>query len=266
MAVRVAVCFFGLNRSLSVTLPSIERNIFGALKAAGCEYRVFGGLMMPSTGFSNARSGEVNCMPEMDTLASIPFANLVGIDQGAFDQTINYGLFRPHHDHEYRDDFASIRNILRELFSIRTVYSSVPKGEFDYFLFVRLDLYYHTPLDIVHAVNASQQYQGNVILTPGWQLWGGLNDRFAFAPARVAEVYGHRLDMIPTYLNEVDEPLQAERMLLYTFMRLGVHHEAYLGMIASRVRGNKQIQPEFFDACMDNRDNAARFAAMLGKN
>ncbi|MBF0544785.1 MAG: hypothetical protein HQM08_10145 [Candidatus Riflebacteria bacterium] len=219
--------------------------------------------MNPSGGFSNVRSGEINCMQEVQSLATIHFSDLVLIDQDSFDKTINYKIFSPHHDSEYQDGYASIRNILREMFSIRTVYSMVPKDKFDYLLFLRLDLFYHTALNLKHAIEVCGNTEGRAILTPSWQRWGGLNDRFAFAPTQCAEVYGHRLDAVPQYLAEVNEPLQAERMLLYTFMRKGVEYNHYLEMLASRVRGNKNIQPEFFDVGIDNVTNASRFSGII---
>lgn len=44
----VALCFFGLTRSLSLTHPSIQKNLIGVLESAGFEVRA-GGLAFVSS-------------------------------------------------------------------------------------------------------------------------------------------------------------------------------------------------------------------------
>lgn len=55
---RVALCFFGLTRSLNHTLPSIQENMIGKLKEEGYEVDVFLHTYNDVTHLTNGRTGE----------------------------------------------------------------------------------------------------------------------------------------------------------------------------------------------------------------
>ena len=55
---RVALCFFGLTRSLNYTLPSIQDNVIGQLHEQGFEVDVFLHTYSDVTHLKNGRTGE----------------------------------------------------------------------------------------------------------------------------------------------------------------------------------------------------------------
>lgn len=246
---KVAVCFFGLNRSLSKTYVSIEASIFNALRDARISYSTFAALMNPKNGYTNPRSGEVNISPEVDSLDSLALDHLVLLDQDEFDKNINLdSLGLPGHVDAYGDQNQSTLNIFRELFSINQVYklSESINQKFDAYLFLRPDLMYHDKFDLQRYLNLIATKGPYTLLTPSWQKWWGLNDRFAIAGSVAARIYGERIFFIDRYLNEVGGPIHAEKMLLYVAQKNQLNYEFYISETASRVRGSGEIRNENF--------------------
>ena len=55
--IRVAICFFGLTRSLKFTLPSIEKYVLGPLKQYGIKHDIYSGMLYPKKIYSSFYSG-----------------------------------------------------------------------------------------------------------------------------------------------------------------------------------------------------------------
>jgi hypothetical protein len=243
---KIAICFFGLNRSLSITHKSIEDNIFKPLDSIGAEYNIFTALMNPKSGYSNLRSGELRLLPEQDSLKFLNSDELLLLDQDNFDQNINFNL--PPEIDAYGDQHHSTMNIFRELFSINQAYelACTSGDKFDAFVFLRPDLFYHDRFNFEKYISLIKNNGPATLLTPAWQKWQGLNDRFAIAGNVAAIAYGARLFFIDTFLNETKLKLHAEIMLLYLAHKNSLNIAYDLTEKASRVRGNGVIKDENF--------------------
>ena len=131
---RVAVCFYGINRSLSLTFPSIQSCIYEPLQQLGIEFDVFTALMHPKQGFSNPRSHEKDCSTEIESVNLLRSKSMVFLDQEDFDRKVDYASYAltPERD-QYNDGHASSRNIFRAMFSLKCAYGlSEKSGAYDY--------------------------------------------------------------------------------------------------------------------------------------
>ena len=80
---------------------------------------------------------------------------------------------------------------------------------------------------------------------PGWQFFGGVNDRFAIASAGLAsETYANRLDTIFQHLTLTNRPFHSEQ---YLFDILALRKIRVLPIVQTRfvrIRSGKVLHPE----------------------
>ena len=80
----INICFFGVNRSLSATIDSINKYIFGCLESCSVEYSVYGSFAKVDS-YTNARSNEFDAVPEINESELIGFNGFKYVDQSAID-------------------------------------------------------------------------------------------------------------------------------------------------------------------------------------
>lgn len=245
---RIALCFFGMNRCLSLTNKSIIENIINANNRKH-EFDIYGALMVPPEQFTNIRSNELSCSVENNFNEILNPLSYETIAQEAFDNAISGQLEKLLKHDTYTDDFQSIKNISRELFSVKRVYMLTSEKEYDYFLFVRPDLYYCNPFNLDKYIHQLEMDNSPRIFTPFWQKWTGLNDRFAFCNSAGAITYSKRFEMLWIYSDDVGEPLHAERLLLFTCLKLKTRFDIQLNEFALRIRASGKIHVEEYGEC-----------------
>jgi hypothetical protein len=240
------VGFFGLNRSLDITSSTIRTSIMEPLKGAGFSIVSAAHLNSPDI-INSPRSGEreviaanfgiqnIGCEliwqePQredcIEPLASILYAN------------------HPMRD-EADDDRITRRNALLQMYSqarLLEMLRMVGLERFKVFCFARPDLLF---LDKIPTGAIMSVANGNVdIVTPDWQRWGGLNDRFALCSRRGAEVYLDRLNWVFGFCSEKGY-FHPEEILLYSIERSGLRYE-FMPTRARRVRSTGSIRNEDF--------------------
>ena len=264
---RVAVCFYGINRSLSLTFPSIQSCIYEPLQQLGIEFDVFTALMHPKQGFSNPRSHEKDCSTEIESVNLLRSKSMVFLDQEDFDSKVDYASYAltPERD-QYNDGHASSRNIFRAMFSLKCAYGlSEKSGAYDYYLFLRPDLLYQDVVDFSKYLRPDAEASQDALYTPAWGQWGGLNDRMAIAGRRAAWVYGQRFDHIRIFLETTQEPLNPEKMLLFVALLQRLDYASFLSERTTRIRSNMTyIQEAYIEGQLD-RDTEARYAQQVAQ-
>jgi hypothetical protein len=206
---RVAVAFYGLSRSLHVTLPSIERHVFEVLDRHKIAYDVFWSSLDLSQ-ISNDRSGEKDL-----TLNSTEFSIIrpcvFSIVSQSVVAPIELALYKearvgvsPERVDLFHDHLQSIRNLLSAFHSMRTAHSMIVRYSadqnfsYDAVVVLRPDTAMVSDLDLplhiqqiveeerTFAVsNRSQQS----IWIPDFEHWHGYNDRAAYGSMRIASMY-----------------------------------------------------------------------------
>lgn len=190
---RIAVCFFGLTRSLRTTSSLIHQRLLKPLKSVGVVDVFVHTYNL--THIVNPRSKEFNVTNSAsDLLLLLPTASIVD-DQTAFLNTVPSTLCKLRGD-PWGDKFKSLSNLFCQLNSLDRVTSLFQDhGPFDVVVFARPDVIYYTAIDAQQVISAAT----NTIYLPPFADYGGYNDRFAFGKPLVMAMYGKRQSRIAEY-------------------------------------------------------------------
>ena len=240
----VNICMYGLNRSLGVTVHSIEKKILQPLRSMAEELHCHAAFNVTASGeFSSKRSGESLSRIADDQQDLLPGFQIQLVDQDEFDAGFDLAGALAPGDH-YQDDGGSVLNMMRALHALKKCYDSIPAHARESFptIFVRPDLDIIDDLGIEFLLSHSS---GNAIVVPGWQFFGGVNDRFAVAAAGDASAaYANRLDTVFQYLALTGRPFHSES---YLFDVLNLKRLKVLPIVQARfvrVRAGQAFHPE----------------------
>ena len=240
--IRIAICFFGITRSLNHTIESIEENIFTPARTFGT-VRIFAHLFNQNE-VQNSRSGESG---KFDTkeykLLNPDWVHLeepeVCLAAHGFETMKAYG-------DSWDDGFKSLRNLVHQLHSLNEVTKAASEWAPDIVLFVRPDLFYHSSLR-QHIATALRWESAGVIL-PAWQNHGnGYNDRFAICrmPSAI-EAYGTRVKSMHDFCSRGQVKLHSERLLRFVLDEEGLTPR-WMPTRASRMRIGGRLKKERFE-------------------
>jgi hypothetical protein len=257
---RCFVGFFGITRRLDRVIESIEQHIFAPLDQAGIATVCAAHLNRPDI-LDAPRSGETNVQFEIDVDALMRLRLDRQMLEPQSDERIAaplaLALGLPLMFGEQDPEGATRRNAVRQLYSLKRlagIYEDYGPANFDFVILVRPDLRYldRLPLQQIVAQLGIGGLPGMAslrrrfkpvasLITPSWQTWGGLNDRFAFATAAGARTYLNRMDHLPDYCKTRSE-FQAEALLKFAAERDGLQ-TATTWMRAERVRSDGSVAP-----------------------
>lgn len=227
-APRIAICFFGITRSLSHSHGSIEANVLEPARAVG-ETRVFAHFFRQEHIY-NPRTSEIGELdPDEYRLIGPDELELEEpescLEEWAFDRIAACG-------DTWKDGHKSVRNLVHQLHSLQRVTTMAGAWEPDLWIFARPDLRYHDSLARVFA--SAQAGPSETAWLPLWQSRGGHNDRFAIVRGqRVAHKYGRRAERMLEFCAATGQPLHAERLLGFVLRGERVRR---ISTRASRVR------------------------------
>jgi len=240
----VNVCIYGLNRSLGVTVHSIQDKILRPLQSMVDEVHCHAAFNVTASGeFSSKRSGEGLSRLADDQQELLPDFRIQLVDQDDFDAGFKLADVLVAGDH-YQDDGGSVLNMMRALHALQRSYNAIPVNARQSFstIFVRPDLDIIDDLDLEFLL--SHAYE-NSIVVPGWQFFGGVNDRFAVAAAgHASDAYANRFDTVFQYLALTGRPFHSER---YLFDVLNLKRIKVLPIVQARfvrVRAGQAFHPE----------------------
>lgn len=227
---KVAVVFFGITRSLRLTLPAITANLIDPARAIAREMRTYGHFF--TQGFiSNSRSGETGELdPEEYRLLALDAVETEV--PGACLDLYPMAEMQARGD-IWRDEFASFRNLVHQLHSLRRATLLAEGFQPDIVIFARPDLLYHDSM--AEQLDFLARAHRSFVLVPDWSQWFGLNDRFALAKGEAAiAAYGRRAERMGEYCAR-GKRLHSERFLKFA---LGDCRVRPVHLRASRVRSN----------------------------
>lgn len=239
------VGFFGLNRSLRKTAPSIALNIYEPLKRAELRVTAIAHFNRPDR-IHSPRSGE------HAVVATNAGADQLGCEliwseaqdqeniRGLLDLVLGYPM-------RGEEDSSGIirRNALLQMYSQSRLLKLIRMADIDrfkLFCLARSDLLY---LDSVPEGVVSSILSGKVdIVTPGWHRWHGFNDRFAFCSRRGAEIYLDRMSWVARFC-ETKGYFHPEEILRFSVEQSGIGFD-FMPMRAMRVRSTGAVKNEDF--------------------
>lgn len=258
---KIAICFFGITRSLSRTMSSIETNILKPAERLG-ETKTYGHFFSLAR-IDNPRTQEQTVLdPDEYKLLNADWISFTKpgsiLEECGFDKLKSYGDF-------WQDDFKSLSNLVHQLYSLKAVATQAKTDEPDIFVFCRPDLLYHDSFekDLVKALGKQKEY----VALPRWQRHkGGFNDRFAICTSlQAAEAYAFRLEQALNFCDVFSRPLHAEQLLRFALHTKKVA-TTRLGVRASRMRSTGVLKDEKFrELSMNFLRNDARFGRLLSK-
>ena len=229
----INICFFGINRSLSATIYSINRYILEYLESRSIEYSVYGSFSKVDS-YTNSRSNEFDVVPETNESELISFDDFKYVDQTAIDDLIEWDkVFRYGDSYgEIQDDTALhiknsvTKNIFRSLFTLKSCYGLIPDhclGRPTIFLRPDLEILSDVDLEFYLSLLSKKPKKcafgetDGISVLPAWHAWDGLNDRFAICSAgNAASSYANRFDELIPYLDFSKHPIHPESFLLHT--------------------------------------------------
>ena len=227
---RVAVVFFGITRSLRLTLPAIAANVLGPARAVAREVRTYGHFFSQSS-ISNVRSGEVGEL-DPDEYRLLNLDAVETEEPGACLDAYPMAEMQARGD-IWKDDFASFRNLVHQLHSLRRATLLAEAFQPHIVIFARPDLLYHDSM--AEHLDFLARAHRSFVLVPDWSQWFGHNDRFALAKGEAAiAAYGRRAERMGEYCAR-PKRLHAERFLKFA---LGEQRVRPVHLRASRVRSN----------------------------
>ena len=241
----IAVCYFGITRSLEHTIDSIRANVIAPAAALG-EVRVFTHVF-DQNRLDNPRSGELGAMRvEEHKLLDSDWLSVEQPDEclaaRGFTELAHGGDF-------WHDGGKSLRNLVHQLHSLDVVTRAALAWQPDVVVYCRPDLRYLDSLEpwLKHSVATPAP----TVWVPNWQHWGGFNDRFAICSSAAAAAYGSRIDFALDYVKTTRRPLHGERLLAWVLKREGI---AVKTMTARAVRvriGGREVRERFLPGWTD---------------
>ena len=235
---RVAVCFWGLNRSLKATLKSIRQMIFGALEAACIPYDVYWSTYNRSAQDPLVIDGIQLLQPKRFTVDDQDvFMRQEG--QHVVDGMEPQRWWLGYPDAQVVQKFVLELNLLRQVTQLwvqsGTKYRAV--------LYVRPDMCYVHPLKTEALLSAKQKH----FYVPCWHAHGGYNDRMGFGAPAAAEAYGNRLAMLPEFVRHLvsmdQEGVNSEQFLFWVLNRRLAYTVRYIMEYAVIVRNVSLTSP-----------------------
>jgi hypothetical protein len=184
---RVALCFWGLTRSLKYTIDSIQSNILDVLKKNGIQYTIFMHTYSLSKLYRNTRAGEDNIALNNDEYKLLKPDYIQIDDQDIIKESLNLQNYRNMPDF-YNNNYETLDNFILAMYSKLQV-TNLITGEFDYYIYLRPDVRYICKLNLSNF----KLLNDTILCIPNFQLWGKdmkFNDRFCIANNATYKIYG----------------------------------------------------------------------------
>lgn len=236
---RCLIGFFGLARSLRHTAGAIHAGFYDPLRWAGIATLRAGHFNLPAS-IDNPRSGERAIVPDPAESALLHL-DLCWIEPQQDTAIAGEMAVARGFPDSFCDEYRSLANLCHQLHSLARLWSLMlllGVADDDLVLLLRPDLLYLDVLDPKRHLAPLLDGHADLIV-PGWQSWGGVNDRFAFCTARAARLYTNRIRMFQSACEAMGR-MHPESFLARTVRDNGLRI-ATTGFRAARLRANGQI-------------------------
>lgn len=248
---RVAVCLFGLTRSLNITRHSFRRHVLDVLTSHGYAYDIFLHTYKKST-LTNPRSQEDQVRLDVNEWRFLRPTRVLSEEPDEVDKDyvwplLEKALTRGDRWRENNSNHSSMANLLRQLRSIEKVTDLLVKEtlengkHYDAVIFARPDVWFFNDIN-VHEIKTVGSYP-SILYSPKAHATAKpdeVNDRFAICHMRNAMVWGHRSQLIDEYVFELNHTLHAESLMGYALQKADVDVRLSSTQFA-RVRANNVL-------------------------
>lgn len=261
---QINICFYGLNRSLTRTYPSINANLFAPLHKLGIVTNLYSTFIRVEGSINNPRSREAGVYADTSESRLLSNAIITYLDQQTIDSFVDWDLvfangdlYGDAHTDAQQKLIGSTYNIVRALWCLYCSYQLIPDDKKDYpVVFIRPDLEIINPLrieSILASLHPSNRSRGlaapnsGVAVVPSWQSWYGVNDRFAVCtPGKAAEAYASRAKQLTNYLKISSHALHSESFLLHVLLMNRVQIVPIIDTPMARIRASGEVESESY--------------------
>jgi len=230
---KVALCFWGITRSLKYTIDSIKQHILNPLKEANIEYVIFVHTYKFNSEYNNPRAKEFNVKLDFDehNLLNPDFLQIDDQDEFKFHHNIEKYRFLPD---PWDSDYVCMDNFVCAMYSKKQLGIMVKKSgvSVDYVMYLRPDVQFYTSIDPRYFTMT----RSSNICTPNFHLFPKLNDRFCIITASNLEQYSSMYDDMYEYSRIF--PLHSEQFQHYMLTRQFHWKIRYIPIHFNRVRAN----------------------------
>lgn len=230
---KVALCFWGLTRSLKHTINSIQEHVLQPLKQAEIEYTIFMHTYTMSTKYHNPRTGEVNMNLDFDEYKLLNPDYIQIDDQDDIKSKIQMNKYHSLPD-PWESNYICLDNFVCAMYSKKQLGIMVKNSNetFDYIVYLRPDVRYLNNIDIRYFHNTHK----NIICTPNFHLFPQLNDRLAILKPCNLKEYSEMFNEMYEYSRVF--PLHSERFQYNIITRRFLWKIVYIPFHFNRVRIN----------------------------
>lgn len=131
---KIALVFWGLTRSLKLTITSIHKHIFNILKINNIEYDIFLHTYKLNSTYSNKRSKEINIKLDFDEYNLLNPNYFIFDDLDVIKEKLNLKKYRTNKD-PWDSNYNSVDNFILSLYSKKRItnllFGTVSKNEFN---------------------------------------------------------------------------------------------------------------------------------------
>jgi len=184
---RIALGFWGITRSLTHTISSIQEKILTPLRLQNIELTIFMHTFSVNSEYNNTRTNELNIRLNNKEYQLLNPDYIKIDDQDEIKAKINIEEYRSHPD-PWNTNYNSVDNFICAMYSKNELVKMIQESneEFDYIIFLRPDVKYLHPLNIKYLNHVTD----NKICIPHFCIFYNFNDRFAITNMNSYKIYG----------------------------------------------------------------------------
>ena len=240
-APKIAICFFGLTRKLDLTIGTINA-VIAKLKLF-CDVTIFLHTYNLSHIRNKSWSGNETAPLRIFEWQDLKPHFAISTDQTDFDLSADFEQYTSNGD-AWNDNFASMRNLIRQLNSLKIVTDMWRSNEidFDAVIYLRPDMQYEA-FDGLQSAVEDVIKNPTAIYVPAWPTslppnW--INDRFSICGKFSAIAYGTRLEYAELYSKQ--KALHAEQLLHFVLKKQKNKYDVKaMCWFARRLRANGKV-------------------------
>jgi hypothetical protein len=221
---RVAVCYWGMVRTLEQCYPSHKKYVYDVLEDNKIEYDIFMHTWT-TEGKQWVWFWNVDTPNNFSACELLQPKHLAVENQDEYVASLDYENTKDIYQNFSAADRVwkeprLVLNLLCALESQRRVLDMVLQSteHYDLVIFIRPDVRIVDPLPIQEMLSLKE----NDIIIPNFAHHRGLNDRFAIMPLTMAPHYAYRKDDLPELRQKVDF-ITSERLLKYICEKYSFH-------------------------------------------
>ena len=258
---KVALCFWGLTRSLKFTIDSIKECVFKPLQEGNIEYKIFLHTFTLNGLYQNPRANETNITLDFDEykLLNPDFLQIDNQDQIKHEIKIEQYHTLPD---PWDSGYSCLDNFVCAMFSKKQLGLMVKESDidFDYIVYLRPDVKFINKFDIRYFNLATKTH----VCTPNFHLFPKLNDRFCLLQPCHLEQYSGMFNYMYEY--SCIYPLHSERFQYYMMVSRFKWNMRYIPIHFNRVRANGLELPDTRNYYRILKKKESSFHKMMNKS